>query len=328
MISNLFFISILTTFSNIISFSYLSNHFNENYLNPFKNNKNALTNQHCFSLRHLTISSLTCNDGTQQGDWSYYTMTYNSLTSDTATAAEIAATQVRLYLPAVGAITSNETGTAILSGDQFNLPFIMKYTQDGYGYYTSVKFNYVYGNISSPDCYIHYYICNQGCKQCNKTNWCEVCKDNYYFREDDSARCYYSSTGYYLDTNIFRKCYSLCYSCSSGGTSLYNNCKSCSTGYYKVTKETTYNCYKNCPGTKNGSSCTSVIYFEKLTDTVAVTNKTRSSILSGMDNYIFGFYEVSPKIEGAIATAEGASNANIKASIIQAVEAVTRNSNS
>ena len=299
MISYLFFISILTTFSNIISFSYLSNHFNENYLNPFKNNKNALTNQHCFSLRHLTISSLTCNDGTQQGDWSYYTMTYNSLTSDTATAAEIAATQVRLYLPAVGAITSNETGTAISSGDQFNLPFIMKYTQDGYGYYTSVKFNYVYGNISSPDCYIHYYICNQGCKQCNKTNWCEVCKDNYYFREDDSARCYYSSTGYYLDTNIFRKCYSLCYSCSSGGTSLYNNSKSCSTGYYKVTKETTYNCYKNCPGTKNGSSCTSVIYFEKLTDTVAVTNKTRSSILSGMDNYIFGFYEVSPKIEGS-----------------------------
>lgn len=37
---------------------------------------------------------------------------------------------------------------------------------------------------------------------------------------------------------------------------------------------------------------------------------------------------VSPKIEGAIVTAEGASNANIKANIIQAVEAVTRNSNS
>lgn len=37
---------------------------------------------------------------------------------------------------------------------------------------------------------------------------------------------------------------------------------------------------------------------------------------------------VSPKIEGTIVTAEGASNANIKASIIQAVEAVTRNSNS
>ena len=98
-------------------------------------------------------------------------MTYNSLTSDTATAEEIADTQVRLYLPSVGTITSNETGTDISSGEQFDLPFIMKYTQDGYGYYTSVKFNYVYGSISSPDCYIHYYICNQGCKQCNKTNW-------------------------------------------------------------------------------------------------------------------------------------------------------------
>ena len=32
---------------------------------------------------------------------------------------------------------------------------------------------------------------------------------------------------------------------------------------------------------------------------------------------------ISPKIEGAIITAEGANNTNIKANIIQAVEAVT-----
>lgn len=32
---------------------------------------------------------------------------------------------------------------------------------------------------------------------------------------------------------------------------------------------------------------------------------------------------VSPKVEGAIITAQGASNTNIKANIIQAVEAVT-----
>lgn len=36
---------------------------------------------------------------------------------------------------------------------------------------------------------------------------------------------------------------------------------------------------------------------------------------------------VSPKIEGAIVTAEGGNNTNTKANIIQAVEAVTRVTN-
>ena len=42
-----------------------------------------------------------------------------------------------------------------------------------------------------------------------------------------------------------------------------------------------------------------------------------------MENVIATKKKVSPKIEGAIITAEGAGNSNIKTSIIQAVEAAT-----
>ncbi len=49
-----------------------------------------------------------------------------------------------------------------------------------------------------------------------------------------------------------------------------------------------------------------IVYQEDNGDKIPITQKT-----------------VQPKIEGAIITAEGASNSNVKANIIQAVEAVT-----
>ena len=98
---------------------------------------------------------------------------------------------------------------------------------------------------------------------------------------------------------FFENVISLCFTCSAAGTSLYNNCNICKTGYYKVQKGNTFNCYTRCPGLVSESSCNSVIYFTNLSDTIAKTNLTITQILDGMDNYIFGFYEISPTIVGS-----------------------------
>ena len=223
-LGNLFLV--FTHISSIISIQFPDNNF-DNFNDNTVKNKKELSNQINAHLRNLTLTSLRCSNETQTGDYSYYTMLFRKY-SQSGTAAEKEATKLQLFLPSVGSLIANETETEIIPGDKINLPFVMRYTQHGYGYYTFVKFNYVFENIISPGCYLNYYICNIGCDDCSTTNWCKSYETGAYHKEDDNTKCFQGEVKeYYLDGTMYKKCYSLCLTCAKPGDSLNNNCNKC-----------------------------------------------------------------------------------------------------
>jgi len=53
--------------------------------------------------------------------------------------------------------------------------------------------------------------------------------------------------GYYLDNNLFKKCYLTCKTCDKEGNSSIHNCIKCNENLPFKIKENNYsNCYKNC----------------------------------------------------------------------------------
>ena len=168
--ANLFLISIMNCISSFISLPNIDNDLKMTYVKAANYSNNEFANPTNYPLRNLSISSLRCENYTYNGDYLYYTFFYHQIQSSSATDAEKAESQIQFFLPSVGTIFSNGTGEVLTSGQKVNFPFVLKYKQEGFGYYTYVKFNFVYRNIISPDCYNNYYICNNGCKACSTTN--------------------------------------------------------------------------------------------------------------------------------------------------------------
>ena len=83
---------------------------------------------------------------------------------------------------------------------------------------------------------------------------CISCINTYYPKYNDTInnpnsfiKCYNSIKGYYLDNNIFKKCYKTCESCIIGGNEKIHNCQVCSSDYTnELHIGNSINCYKKC----------------------------------------------------------------------------------
>ena len=93
------------------------------------------------------------------------------------------------------------------------------------------------------------FQCNSPCETCvNSPNYCVQCIPDYYKKESDSSSgCYKDPDGYYLDYDIYKKCYQSCKGCDMGGNKAYHNCSECIVGLpFEVRRNDYINCYKNC----------------------------------------------------------------------------------
>ena len=117
----------------------------------------------------------------------------------------------------------------------------------------------------SQECVLSIVKCFKSCKKCDdvgdeNNNNCLECfnevddPNKYYFVEDKSSKqCLSSSEDhdkYYLDNNIFKRCYSGCYKCDREGNKNSNNCIECDTnnkyyqhGSYNYGSIDYFNCY-------------------------------------------------------------------------------------
>ena len=86
-----------------------------------------------------------------------------------------------------------------------------------------------------------------------KKELCTQCNANYYPKENDPSNlgeyinCYNNfQEGYYLDNNLYKKCYYTCKSCNISGDNTFHNCIECNDNFpLKILNEIYFNCYKN-----------------------------------------------------------------------------------
>ena len=75
-------------------------------------------------------------------------------------------------------------------------------------------------------------------------NLCTKCNTNYYPKENDPKNlgeyinCYNGEQeGYYLDNNLYKKCYETCKKCNIGGSLINHNCIECNENFpFIITK--------------------------------------------------------------------------------------------
>ena len=84
-------------------------------------------------------------------------------------------------------------------------------------------------------------------------NLCTKCNINYYQKENDPLNigeyfnCYYQPDGYYLDNELYKKCYHTCKTCNVNGNNSNHNCLKCNENFLFGIKINDYfNCYENC----------------------------------------------------------------------------------
>ena len=96
--------------------------------------------------------------------------------------------------------------------------------------------------------------CYDSCKKCSKSgnslkHNCNVCKDGYSYLEDDTSMCFKNDQiveGYKFETDIFKKCYETCGTCSeTNGNEIDNKCLTCKTNYERDSYKST-NCVLKC----------------------------------------------------------------------------------
>ena len=84
-------------------------------------------------------------------------------------------------------------------------------------------------------------------------NLCTECNKGYYPKENDIKNLgeyinYYNEIeeGYYLDINIYKKCYYSCKACKLKGNETYHNYLECNSNYiFEININNYINCYKN-----------------------------------------------------------------------------------
>ena len=75
----------------------------------------------------------------------------------------------------------------------------------------------------------------------------ETCPNDTHLTEDNNYLCQLEPEGYYLQDNIYEKCYSSCKTCNGEGNDNNHNCINCISDFIKINeigKEK--NCYKKC----------------------------------------------------------------------------------
>ena len=86
-------------------------------------------------------------------------------------------------------------------------------------------------------------------------NLCTKCNINYYQKENDHLNignyinCYNNleEESYYLDKDIYKKCYHTCKKCNREGNDLNHNCIECNDNLpIRIKKNNYFNCYENC----------------------------------------------------------------------------------
>ena len=82
---------------------------------------------------------------------------------------------------------------------------------------------------------------------------CTECNTNYYPIENDTSNlgeyinCYKEPEGYYLDNNLYKKCYETCKTCNIQGNSENHNCLTCNENFrFGIKKNNNMNCNSNC----------------------------------------------------------------------------------
>jgi hypothetical protein len=139
-------------------------------------------------------------------------------------------------------------------------------------------FYYLDGSVFK-NCYNSCQICSSVGTDAN--HQCTKCLSGYSFKIDNQASCFKGNIdNYYLDSNIYYKCYISCLTCTGAGTDANNKCTSCAKGYksiggtnnctatgetlqgyYFVPTPPSYKpCYTNClycsgPGTDDKQNC-------------------------------------------------------------------------
>jgi hypothetical protein len=102
------------------------------------------------------------------------------------------------------------------------------------GYYLDVNV-YKKGQaaITTPTsgCYSICQTCNQPSSVSNPN--CLTCIANYFPKEDNLTNCFNGiQPQYYLNNNIYKKCYSTCQTCNSLGTDSNHQCSTCISNYF------------------------------------------------------------------------------------------------
>ena len=97
---------------------------------------------------------------------------------------------------------------------------------------------------------------------------CTECNINYYPKENDPLnlgkyiKCYKEPEGYYLDINLYKRCYYTCKTCNIQGNYLNHNCIKCNANYPFIIRNNNYiNCNEKCSyynyfDSNNNSYCT------------------------------------------------------------------------
>ena len=129
-----------------------------------------------------------------------------------------------------------------------------KYEYNGYCY-ESCEYGYLYddNNNSMNMCKCE----SEKCSLCSHValykGLCTKCNKNYYPKENDTLNvgeyinCYNEQQeGYYLDNNIYKKCYKTCKTCNETGNDEYHKCITCNQNFpFNITKNNYTNCYEN-----------------------------------------------------------------------------------
>ena len=84
---------------------------------------------------------------------------------------------------------------------------------------------------------------------------CSKCNNDYYPKENDPLnineykKCYEDPEGFYLDNNLYKRCYHTCKKCVTLGNNMAHNCIECNKNFpIKITNTNTNynNCYEKC----------------------------------------------------------------------------------
>ena len=94
------------------------------------------------------------------------------------------------------------------------------------------------------------------CPNLNLTENKRICKsynDGFYPKEGDSliydnyTECYKEPKGYYLDTNVYKKCFNTCETCINKGDNEMHYCLTCNDNFiFRINFSDYLNCYEKC----------------------------------------------------------------------------------
>jgi len=102
-------------------------------------------------------------------------------------------------------------------------------------------------DIKNINCY-NISLNEQLCLKCNE-DYYEIENDNYTNDNytNDYIKCYKDPKGYYLDKNIYKKCFYTCNECEKNGNNITHNCLKCNDNYsYEIKRNNYSNCYIKC----------------------------------------------------------------------------------